>query len=605
MVINIIISEVNLLKDYVILTNNSNSTVNLKGWKLIDTTPTNQKRHEFIFQKDFFLQPDAIIKIWSGTGANDADNIYQNRRAKIWNNPGDTAELYDASGNLVDKKSIGKLLGGRGPAPPKQPAKITISGYVNDGVCGQSVADATLLFQPLKGAGTVNTNSDETGYYETELNGGQDYTVTVSAKDYDNLKETVNTKAGKNITDNFKLNPNLEIELDVDSAEVKFTRKDDNKINATRELKDKIIVDFNTDYTFSVKISIEKGMTNKIKAILIENGTTNKDSRESNVCRISGDDKTVTFTFNPNKQKWDWAILDNFLYAQKKETEKTFDYVVSLEAEYGSNQFGPKLFPLGKINVKVDNHKLVLFEYYNRLVADWWKAVGSVAALTIAASLAWPLATLLAIAITTLAILTEMKSQIWEQVKDPPKFDKNYKILVAPRLNLKIQNIKQRFKQSSLIRRFIIISRDRLYTANLQNDKQTMKRQIKNIKLLLKAHNSDWNVIKSYFKKSIKQFKKHKQYLVPEAISQFRKTMRSGRLQRYLVTKSLKQSANFSEKEMRIIMRAFTNRKFMGKDLNLLTGLNARLNLIDRFNKLFINNIEKEIEWYCKIKRRI
>src|SRR3989344_8135635 len=100
MVINIIISEVNLLKDYVILTNNSNSTVNLKGWKLIDTTPTNQKRHEFIFQKDFFLQPDAIIKIWSGTGANDADNIYQNRRANIWNNPGDTAELYDASGNL-------------------------------------------------------------------------------------------------------------------------------------------------------------------------------------------------------------------------------------------------------------------------------------------------------------------------------------------------------------------------------------------------------------------------------------------------------------------------------------------------------------------------
>src|SRR3989344_1373641 len=98
--IKVIISKINLLKDYVELKNNNSVKINLRGWKILDTTPTNQKRHEFIFPKDFFLQPDASVKIWSGVGNDDASNIYQNRRAKIWNNAGDTAELYDSQGNL-------------------------------------------------------------------------------------------------------------------------------------------------------------------------------------------------------------------------------------------------------------------------------------------------------------------------------------------------------------------------------------------------------------------------------------------------------------------------------------------------------------------------
>ena len=244
------ISEINLLKDYVALRNNNSVKINLRGWKIIDTTPTNQKRHEYIFPKDFFLQPDASVKIWSDVGNNDASNVYQNRRAKIWNNPGDTATLYDLNGNKIDELTVGNPpKGGRGggpnpPVPPKPPtpAKITISGFVNDVVCKQPIQNAKLVFQVLKGQKEAETNTAKNGYYETELTGGRDYTVTISEKNYDDLPDTINTKVGKDMTKNFKLEPNLEIELDVDSAEVKFTKKDDNKINATQELKGKIVI---------------------------------------------------------------------------------------------------------------------------------------------------------------------------------------------------------------------------------------------------------------------------------------------------------------------------------------------------------------------------
>src|SRR3989344_6403891 len=103
----VIIFEINLIKEYVELKNVSGEKINLNGWKIIDTTPTNQRRHEFTFLKDFWLAPDATVKIWSGVGNNGASNIYQNRHAPIWNNPGDTATLFDSSGNKVNELKVG------------------------------------------------------------------------------------------------------------------------------------------------------------------------------------------------------------------------------------------------------------------------------------------------------------------------------------------------------------------------------------------------------------------------------------------------------------------------------------------------------------------
>src|SRR3989338_5780925 len=428
--------------------------------------------------------------------------------------------------------------GGRGggakpPVPPKPPtpAKITISGFVNDAVCKQGIENAKLVFQVLKGQKETETNTDVNGHYETELTGGRDYTVTISAKDYDDLSDTINTKAGKDITKNFKLEPNLEIELDVDSAAVKFTRKDDNKINATQELKDKLVVDFNTNYTFTVKVLIKKGMTNKIKAILIENGVTNKDSRESNVCRISDADKNIIFTFNPIKQKWDWVVLGAFWYVNrgktKKQLEKTYGYSLDLQGNYGNNKFNLNPpFELGKIVVKVNGEKLSYLVQYDLLLDGWWKALTAASALSIASAFQPWLILAAAAAWAAFAMLNEQKNIALNSARDPPQFDKNYKKLVRLTLNLKTHDTTQRVKQIAHIQKSILTSRDRLYSAYIKRNKKLAKRHFKRTVALLNKYEANAKFISKQLRNSIKILKKYKNYINVEAVAQFRNAIR-------------------------------------------------------------------------------
>ncbi len=606
------ISEINLIKDYAELTNNSSVKINLKNWKLIDTTPTNQKRHEFIFQKDFFLQQDASVKIWSCIGHDDLANIYQNRRALIWNNPGDTATLYDADSDKVSEVTVGipPKSGGRGTPPiPPTPTKITISGYVKDAVCGQAIASASLTFQPFKGLGETKTNSDESGHYEAELNGGQDYTVTISATNYDDLPDTINTKAGKDMTKNFKLNPNLEIELGVDSTEVKFTRKDDNKINITQELKNKIIVDFNSDYTFTINLSIKKGMTDKIKGILIENSTTNKDLRESNVCRISDADKTITFTFNSIKQKWDWVALGAFWYVDSEKTkaqlEKTFKYALELSGSYGKNKFSPnKPFELGKIVVRINEEKLFYLVQYDLLIYSLWKAIEAAAAFTVATVVFPPAALAAAAAGAAVVILAEQKTAALASAKDPPQFDKNYKKFVKPKLNLKTRDVQKRARQVVYILDSVITSRDRLYSAYTMRDEKLVKRHVHNTNKLLNTYNVNAKFLSKHIKSAVKTLKKYKKHIDIKAVAQFRKSVRRKILPHSLITNTIK-AIGISNKDAHVVIRALTSKKFTDKDLSLASHLDKLPKLVDGFNKLLVKNIKKEVKCYDKIKRRI
>jgi len=605
------ISEINLLKDYVALRNNNSVKINLRGWKIIDTTPTNQKRHEYIFPKDFFLQPDASVKIWSDVGNNDASNVYQNRRAKIWNNPGDTATLYDLNGNKIDELTVGNPpKGGRGggakpPVPPKPPtpAKITISGFVNDVVCKQPIQNAKLVFQVLKGQKEAETNTAKNGYYETELTGGRDYTVTISEKNYDDLPDTINTKVGKDMTKNFKLEPNLEIELDVDSAEVKFTKKDDNKINATQELKGKIVVDFNTNYTFSVKVLIKKGMTNNIQATILEKETsTNRNAVPDNVCRINKEDKTVIITFNPIKQKWDWVVLGAFWYVNNKETkkllEKTYNYLLNLQGNYGNNKFNLNPpFELGKIVVRVNGEKLKYLAQYTLFLTEMYKAMTVAAVLGVAAAFQPWLAPVAIAAGAAATFLGMQKDSALASAKDPPQFDKNYKKLVKPKINLKIKNIKQTIKQLKLLRESIIVSRDRAYSAYIKQNNELANQHVKNTEKLLHAHGVTSKFILRQLKKSVKTLKKYKTHFNTAAISQFRKSVRSKVLPRMFVLNSL-QRARIPEKDARMAIRVMMHKKISDSALTLVPVLGKVTGRVDKFNKLFVQNMRKEIKWY-------
>ncbi len=81
--------------EYVVIKNYGPNPVNLKGWKLKD-----RAGHTFVFP-DITLQPGESVYIHSGEGVNTGNTLYWGNGA-IWNNDGDTAYLYDASGKLVD-----------------------------------------------------------------------------------------------------------------------------------------------------------------------------------------------------------------------------------------------------------------------------------------------------------------------------------------------------------------------------------------------------------------------------------------------------------------------------------------------------------------------
>ncbi len=88
----------NLNDEYVVLKNYGDS-VNLFGWTLMD-----EAGHYYVFP-NIVLESGATVKIHSGCGVDTSTDLYWCSDWAIWNNNGDTAFLYDSSGNLVDSYS--------------------------------------------------------------------------------------------------------------------------------------------------------------------------------------------------------------------------------------------------------------------------------------------------------------------------------------------------------------------------------------------------------------------------------------------------------------------------------------------------------------------
>lgn len=94
----IIIESVDLVKEMVIIRNNSNETVNLSRWRLVSVVGN----QEFIFPQGTLIRPGERLKIVSGSAASNIDeNTLVWTKSYIWNNDGDPAELYDANHNLI------------------------------------------------------------------------------------------------------------------------------------------------------------------------------------------------------------------------------------------------------------------------------------------------------------------------------------------------------------------------------------------------------------------------------------------------------------------------------------------------------------------------
>jgi len=54
------------------------------------------------------LDGRSTVRVHTGTGRDTRHDVYQDRRAYIWNNNGDTATLRGSNGRIVDTESWGR-----------------------------------------------------------------------------------------------------------------------------------------------------------------------------------------------------------------------------------------------------------------------------------------------------------------------------------------------------------------------------------------------------------------------------------------------------------------------------------------------------------------
>lgn len=83
--------------EYVELTCHALDPIDMTAWSLSDTAG-----HAYTFPS-FVLNPEATLRLWTGPGTDDAENLHMGRRRAVWNNNRDTALLLDASGMQIDQ----------------------------------------------------------------------------------------------------------------------------------------------------------------------------------------------------------------------------------------------------------------------------------------------------------------------------------------------------------------------------------------------------------------------------------------------------------------------------------------------------------------------
>jgi hypothetical protein len=92
------------LNEHVRIENFGAAPNTLTGWTLCD-----DDGNCFTFP-GFVLNPGTLVRVWTGFGANDADDLYWNRGEPVWDNGGDTATLRNAGGGVIHTYAYGPPL---------------------------------------------------------------------------------------------------------------------------------------------------------------------------------------------------------------------------------------------------------------------------------------------------------------------------------------------------------------------------------------------------------------------------------------------------------------------------------------------------------------
>ncbi|MFF0836727.1 MULTISPECIES: lamin tail domain-containing protein [unclassified Streptomyces] len=100
-------SNWSLNQEWVDITNSTRRAVNLDGWTLKD-----EDGHTYTFCH-VRLDGRATVRVHTGIGRDTRTDLFQDRRAYVWNNDYDTATLRNARGRFVDDASWGRHRGHR------------------------------------------------------------------------------------------------------------------------------------------------------------------------------------------------------------------------------------------------------------------------------------------------------------------------------------------------------------------------------------------------------------------------------------------------------------------------------------------------------------
>ncbi|MFC9280180.1 lamin tail domain-containing protein [Streptomyces collinus] len=100
-------SNWSLNKEWVDITNSTRRGVNLDGWTLAD-----EDGHSYTF-RHVRLDGRSTVRVHTGIGRDTRTDLFQDRRAYVWNNDHDTATLRNDRGRFVDEVSWGHHRGHR------------------------------------------------------------------------------------------------------------------------------------------------------------------------------------------------------------------------------------------------------------------------------------------------------------------------------------------------------------------------------------------------------------------------------------------------------------------------------------------------------------
>lgn len=86
----------NLNEEYIELTNEGNSLVDMTGWMLSD-----EANHVYHFPSDFTLESGDSVTIYTGSGSDSSTELSWGSGTAVWNNTGDTIIVRNNDGDTV------------------------------------------------------------------------------------------------------------------------------------------------------------------------------------------------------------------------------------------------------------------------------------------------------------------------------------------------------------------------------------------------------------------------------------------------------------------------------------------------------------------------